>query len=229
VRVSAIEGHRNWAASYDAGPNPLLALETRLVLERLSPLGATRFLDVACGTGRWMLLVRQSLAQQTGSQVFGVDFCQEMLLEASRKPGLAGYLALADARRIPLTDGTADLTLCSFAMGYFPSPLQAIAEMARVSRIGGRVVVTDLHPCALTAGWTRSFRSQGQVYEIDHHHHAIAAWEAAAKSAGLALEWVIEAAFGEPERAIFLQAGKDSLFPELSRIPALLAMSWTKS
>jgi ubiquinone/menaquinone biosynthesis C-methylase UbiE len=224
VRVSAIEGHRNWAASYDAGPNPLLALETRLVLERLSPLGATRFLDIACGTGRWMLEARQR-----GSRVFGFDFCREMLLEAARKPGLAGRLALADARHIPLVDGAADLTLCSFALGYFPSPRQAIAEMARVSRKGGRVVVTDLHPCALSAGWTRSFRSHGQVYEIEHHHHAIAAWEAAAKSAGLALDWVIEASFGEPERAIFRQAGKDSLFPELSRIPALLAMSWAKS
>jgi malonyl-CoA O-methyltransferase len=223
MQVSALEGHRNWAASYDAGPNPLLALETRLLLERLSPLRASRFLDVACGTGRWMLL-----AQQNGWQVFGVDFCPEMLLEAARKPGLGGRLSLADACWIPLADGAADLTICSFALGYLPSPYQAIAEMARVARKGGRVVVTDLHPCALAAGWTRSFRSHGQVYAIDHHHHAIAAWEAAAKSAGLALDWVLEAPFGEPERAIFRQAGKVSLFPDLSRIPALLAMSWTK-
>jgi malonyl-CoA O-methyltransferase len=222
--VSAIEGHRNWAASYDAGPNPLLALETRLVLERLSPLRAPRFLDIACGTGRWMLL-----AQQWGSQVFGVDFCQEMLLEASRKAGLAGRLSQADACRVPLADGAADLTLCSFALGYLASPHQAIAEMARVSRKGGRVVVSDLHPRALAAGWTRSFRSNGQIYEIDHHHHPIAAWEEAAQSAGLSLDWCLEARFGEPEREIFRQAGKDALFPELSRIPALLAMSWTRS
>jgi malonyl-CoA O-methyltransferase len=222
--VSAIEGHRNWAASYDAGPNPLLALETRLVLERLSPLRAPRFLDIACGTGRWMLL-----AQQWGSQVFGVDFCQEMLLEASRKPGLAGCLGLAEACRLPLADGAADLTLCSFALGYLASPGQALAEMARVSRKCGRVVVTDLHPHALAAGWTRSFRSDGQIYEIDHHLHPIATWVAAAESAGLSLDWCLEASFGEPERETFRQAGKDSLFPELSRIPALLAMSWTKS
>jgi ubiquinone/menaquinone biosynthesis C-methylase UbiE len=218
-----MEGHRNWAASYDA-PNPLLALETRLLLERLSPLRAPRFLDIACGTGRWMLL-----AQQCGSSVFGVDFCPEMLLEAVRKPGLAGHLGLAHACRLPVADGAADCTLCSFALGYLASPRQAIAEMARVSRKGGRVVVSDLHPRALAAGWTRSFRSKGQLYEIDHHHHPIAAWEAAAESARLALDWRLEASFAEPEREIFRQAGKDSLFPELARIPALLAMSWTKS
>ena len=223
MHVSAVEGHRNWAASYDAGPNPLLTLETRLLLERLSPLEGTRFLDIACGTGRWMLLARQR-----GSRAFGVDFCAEMLLEASRKPGLDGCLALADVCHIPLADGTADLTLCSFAMGYLPSPRQAIAEMSRVSRKGARVVITDLHPVALASGWTRSFRSDGQVYEIDHHRHPIAAWEAAAESAGLALDWRLEASFGEPEREIFHQAGKDSLFADLCRIPALLAMRWTK-
>jgi ubiquinone/menaquinone biosynthesis C-methylase UbiE len=222
--ITAKDGHRIWAPIYDASPNPLLALETRLVLERLGRLRAARFLDIACGTGRWMGLI-----QQRGSQVFGVDFCPEMLLEASRKPGLAGRLSLAEAGLIPMADGAMDLTLCSFALGYMPSPRDAIAEMARVSRQGGRVVVSDLHPHALAAGWTRSFRRDGQVYEIDHYLHPVAAWEAAAASAGLALDWSLEAGFGEPERAIFRKAGKESLFPELSRIPALLARSWMKS
>jgi malonyl-CoA O-methyltransferase len=167
--------------------------------------------------------------QQRGPQVFGVDFCPEMLLEAARKPGLAGLLSLADAGRIPLADGAVDLVLCSFALGYFPSAAQAIAEMARVALKGGRVVVTDLHPRALAAGWTRSFRSNGQVYAIDHHHHAIAEWRAAADSAGLTVDWVLEASFGEPERQIFREAGKDWSFPEVSRIPALLGMAWVKS
>jgi ubiquinone/menaquinone biosynthesis C-methylase UbiE len=223
MQVSALEGHRNWAPSYDAGLNPLLALESRLLLERLSPLTATCFLDVACGTGRWMLA-----AQQRGARVFGVDFCQEMLDEASRKGELAGRLAVADARSVPLDDGAADLTLCSFALGYLASPDPAIAEIARVTRKGGRVVISDLHPRALAAGWTRSFRSGGQVYEIDHHQHSIANWVTAALSAGLHLDWVLEAPLGEPEREIFRQAGKDALFPEVSRIPALLAMGWTK-
>jgi ubiquinone/menaquinone biosynthesis C-methylase UbiE len=145
-------------ASYDAGPNPLLALETRLLLGAVDSARSLPFLDIACGTGRWMLW-----AQQQGAGVLGIDFCAEMVLEASRKPGLAGRLSLADACHVPVADGAADLAICSFALGYLASPRPAIAEMARVSRKGGRVVVTDLHPCALAAGWTRSFRSNGQV------------------------------------------------------------------
>jgi SAM-dependent methyltransferase len=224
VRVSAIEGHRIWASSYDAGPNPLLALETRLILDRLPPLLGNRFLDIACGTGRWM-----ALAGQRGARVVGIDFCPEMLFEASRKPGLVGCLSLADSCRLPVADNAADLTLCSFALGYVSSPHQAIAEMVRVTRNGGRIVVTDLHPCALAAGWTRSFRFDGEVYEIDHHLHPDDVWESAAESAGLTLDWRFDAHFGEPEREIFRKAGKDSSFAEVSRIPALLAMCWVKS
>jgi SAM-dependent methyltransferase len=224
MHVTAIEGHRNWAPSYDQGPNPLLALETRILAEKLSPLGSACFLDIACGTGRSM-----QWAQRSGSRVLGIDLCPEMLREAFLKPGLAGRLALADARRVPIADGVADITLCSLALGYISSPELAIAEMARVTRKRGRVVITDLHPAALAAGWTRSFRSGGQLYEIEHYSHPVAVWESAAESCGLSLDWRCDARFGEPEREIFRGAGKDSLFPEVSRIPALLAMSWINS
>jgi len=224
VRVSAMEGHRQWAPGYDAGLNPLLALETRLLLEKLSPLWPAHFVDIACGTGRWMAL----MAGQCGARVFGLDLCPEMLREASRKPGLGGCLAIADVCRLPLASSTADLTLCSFALGYLASPGEALAQMARVTRKGGRVVVSDLHPVALAAGWTRSFRANGESYEIDHHAHSIFDWESAAGDAGLSLEWRLEAAFGEPEREIFRRAGKEAAFLELKRTPALLAISWAK-
>jgi ubiquinone/menaquinone biosynthesis C-methylase UbiE len=222
--VTAIEGHRIWAAGYDAAPNPLIALETRVLLEKLTALPCSRFLDIACGTGRWM-----QWAMQHGHRVFGIDACPEMLFEAARKPGLAGHLTLADACHLPLADGAADLTLCSFALSYVSSADAAIAEMARVARKGAHVIVTDMHPAALVAGWTRSFRSTGQLYGMDHHLHPIAAWESAAASVGLTLEWRLDACFAEPEREIFVQAGKDSSFAELSRIPAVLAMCWSKS
>jgi ubiquinone/menaquinone biosynthesis C-methylase UbiE len=224
VRVTVIEGHRIWAPSYDAGLNPLLALETRVLLDKLGPFEGCRFLDVACGTGRWM-----QLARERGARVFGTDLCPEMLQRASRKASLCGKLCLADVCRVPFGDGMADFTFCSFALGYVASPVRAIAEMARVTRQGARVVITDLHPSALAAGWTRSFRADGEVYEIDHHSHSAVAWEEAAGSAGLMLDWRIDANFAEPEREIFRQAGKDSQFSELSAIPAVLAMCWIKS
>jgi SAM-dependent methyltransferase len=224
MQMTAIEGHRIWAAGYDACLNPLLALEARVLRQNWTALPGSRFLDIACGTGRWM-----RLAQQRGAQVFGVDLCAEMLAEAARKPGMAGRLSIGDASHLPVADGAADLTLCSFALGYVATLRPCIAEMARVSRKGARVIVTDVHPDALEAGWTRSFRVDGQVYEMDHYRHTASDWSAAAEATGLELEWRIDACFTEAERDIFTQAGKGSSFDELSRIPAALAMCWSRS
>lgn len=221
--ISSIEGHRIWSTSYDSDPNPVLALDTRVLSERLGCLKGLRVVDVACGTGRWM-----SLAQAQGAEVIGIDLCQEMLDAAARKPALTGRLALATAAQVPLRQEVADLALCSFALSYFPDAAAALAEIARITRRGGRVVVTDLHPHAVRAGWTRSFRSGDQVYAIDHRNHAIRIAYLAAEQSGLILDWELSARFGEPEHEIFLRAGKESAFLEASRVPAVRVLCWVK-
>jgi SAM-dependent methyltransferase len=218
MRIEAVEGHRIWAPTYDDGRNPLLALETRLLADRLEPLRGRTFLDVAAGTGRWMLHARTR-----GARVIGVDLCREMLLTAARKPHLAGRLVLGDASCLPIADGAADVALCSFALGYFPSLPAAFAEMARAACT---VVISDLHPKAVEHSWARSFRANGRLYELDHHAYSEAELDAAARCAGLAPLWRMEASLGEPERPIFRAAGREWLFPAASLIPAVLMTAW---
>jgi len=112
--VPALEGHRLWAPLYDLGANPLLALERRAMWNVLEPLQAKKVIDVACGTGQWLLHL-----QQAGSDVFGCDLCQEMLDEAQKIFSLRGRLARADAECIPFRTSMADLVLCSVSLGYF--------------------------------------------------------------------------------------------------------------
>jgi len=223
MRVSPLEGHRIWSGAYDRQLNPLLALEGRVLVEAIGPLQGKRFVDVGCGTGRWM-----AYWQSRGAHVIGVDVCREMLLEATRRPRLAGRLVLGEAGFLPLADAVSDLTLCSFALGYMSDPATVIREMARIAAPRSRVVIADLHPHASRAGWTRSFRSGEAVYEIENFVHSPADLLAAAQSAGLRQEACKEAQFGEPERAIFSSAGKGQLFSEMSRIPAVWIAAWTK-
>ena len=112
--VSPIEGHRFWAPVYDSGLNPILALERRSMRNLLKSLRPATVIDMACGTGQWLLHF-----QQAGSEVFGCDACEEMLSQARKHSTLRGRVALADAENIPFCDGTADLILCSFSLGYF--------------------------------------------------------------------------------------------------------------
>ncbi len=211
--VSPIQGHRVWARSYDRGPNPLLALEQRV----LPPIHGSRVVDVGCGTGRW--------TARLGA--IGVDLCEEMLCVGARKPDLRGRLLLAGAASLPLRSACSDVTLCSFVIGYIEDLAAAMAEMARITRPGGQVVISELHPAALAAGWTRSFRAvDGVVYKMDHRADAIETALWSARRCGLRLTYERAACFGEPERSIFEAAGKP--FDTVALTPAVWVGAWTR-
>jgi ubiquinone/menaquinone biosynthesis C-methylase UbiE len=180
-------------------------------------------IDVGCGTGRWM-----TEAFARGADIAGIDFSWGMLAVAARKPALSGRLILGHSGHLPIQTGSMDLALCSMAMSYFPSLPDAFSEMARIVRCGARVVLSDLHPDAVAAGWKRSFRAEGSSYEIEHQTFSIRQVDEAARRVGLEPAWQIEPCFGKPERRIFERAGKDALFAQLSRQPALHIACWTK-
>ena len=209
--VSVEEGYRIWSAHYDRSPNPLTALETRILVDRLGFLAGCRFLDAGAGTGRWM-----KYADAQGAHAVGIDLSSEML--AAADPSLSGRLVRGDIRRLPLADRSFELALCSLTLGYIESAEDAVAELARVSR---RIIVSDIHPAALDAGWTRSFRADNHVYEIQNFRQRLTC------PAGLAEEWSIDGYFGQPERHIFESAGMAAAFEAATAIPAIRAVCWS--
>jgi SAM-dependent methyltransferase len=225
--VSAIEGHRLWAPIYDSGLNPIVALERRAMWDVLRGLRPAKLLataiDVACGTGHCL-----SHLQQTGWQVFGCDACEQMLRQANERVSLRGRVALADAERIPFSASIASLVLCSLSLGYFHNADRAFCEFARISKPGGRIAISDLHPTALNAGWTRSFKLGGQRYEIAHHRRTLKEIRASASAAGLRIKSHHDVHFGDPELPTFQQNGKENLFRVTMSIPALFISVWEK-
>ncbi len=214
--VSAAAAYRLWAPSYDTDPNPLLALEERIVRDLVPCVCSKLVVDVGCGTGRSMVRYRQR-----GGLTFGADPCPEMLAEARKKPGLSKRLVQADASYLPFPDEIADVTICSFALSYFQELPQSLSELSRVTKRSGRVVISDLHSGAVAAGWTRSFRVGSNKYEIAHVRHPEETILSAYKNAGLQVVAQKDAAFGEPERAIFASAGKAHVFSMLIGKPAV--------
>jgi ubiquinone/menaquinone biosynthesis C-methylase UbiE len=106
---------------------------------------------------------------------------------------------------------------------------RAIAEMARVTNIGGRVIIADVHPAAIATGWTRSFRAAGRVYEIEHFRYSVEDLMDSARRAGLRLAAEMHSHIGEPERSIFERSGKPERFFEVADIPAIWAGAWRKA
>ncbi len=216
--------YRLWAPSYDGTPNPLLTLEERILCERLALTPPMRVLDLATGTGRWL-----EIALAHGADAYGVDLSREMLQQALPKDvfgrRMSGRLIQASVSALPFPGDFADLAICSFALSYVSSPEAAFREMARTSH---QIVVSDLHPAAAAAGWARSFRANGQKYEIASHQHSQTALDRCAHAAGLQRAWQEEAKFGELERRIFDQAGKGASFDAMKQIPAILISCWSR-
>jgi malonyl-CoA O-methyltransferase len=198
------EAYQILAEEYDASPNALIALEQRVMTPLLPDnLEGSTVIDVASGTGRWARYCRQR-----GARAIAVDFCFEM------RPSVQ-----ADAAQLPLPDASADLTICAFALGYAP---ECFAELVRITRPGGMLVVSDVHPDALKRGWTRSFRHRGTVIQVADQPYALADLQAS----GLELSRLIEPHLGPPERELFERSGRLARFEEACREPAIFVARW---
>lgn len=111
--------------------------------ERLALASGERLVDVGCGTGD----VMASLAADLGDSgaAIGVDTSQTMLAVAQQRfgdrPGLS--FEVGDATALPMEDGSVDACRSERTLQWIPQPEEAVAEMVRVLRPGGRLVVID--------------------------------------------------------------------------------------
>jgi ubiquinone/menaquinone biosynthesis C-methylase UbiE len=102
-----------------------------------------RVLDVACGTG----LVTLAAARAVGpaGQAIGVDLAGQMVDAARERAQQCrasnASFARMDAEHLDLPDASFDVALCALGLMYVPEPEQALREMRRVLRPGGRLVL----------------------------------------------------------------------------------------
>lgn len=176
-----------WAARYPAeAHNPLMALEQAAMLDLLPSVAGQRVLDAACGTGRYARLLAER-----GAVVVGCDHSLDMLRLAD------GARCGGDLLGLPFAAGAFDGVACALAIGHTAALELAIRELARVLRVGGWLLVSDLHPYQTLRGAERTFRgADGRHYAVEHHLHTVEATLKALTSNGLTLE-----ALREPQHA----------------------------
>ena len=98
----------------------------------------SRALDVATGTGDLAIALRAR-----GAEVVGMDFSERMLELARAKAPDIRFEA-GNALALPYADGEFDAVTVGFGARNFSDLGQGLAEMARVTRPGGRVVVLEI-------------------------------------------------------------------------------------
>ena len=102
-----------------------------------------RVLDVACGTGRLTRLAAPRVGVDGG--VVGIDASEGMLARArGRSAGTSVAYEVADALALPFPDASFDAATIGFGLRNLADYRRGLAEMRRVVRPGGRVVVLEI-------------------------------------------------------------------------------------
>jgi SAM-dependent methyltransferase len=124
--------------------------------------------------------------------------------------------------------------VCALALTHGRDLARPIAELARVLRPGGRLIVSDLHPTVVLLGGSGFFvGADGAAGDVASFHHPHGSYLAAFRAAGLEVRDCAEPALGEQELHA-LSGGPMALAPERFRaawlgIPNALVWNATRS
>lgn len=214
-----------WAQVYDVRSNPLLMLEERSAMPLLPPLSGEDVLDVGCGTGRWLT----RLETLNPSSLTGADCSTSMLKCAREKVHSTTRLEHRECSTLPGVDASKSFVLASFVLSYLNDLHGFASECARILRPDGWVLISDMHPVtAARRGWTRSFRVEGEKFEIAVHSRSLEEIASAFQYYGFELRVLIEPPFEAPEKSVFEHAGKLAEFEELAGVAAIYILKLQK-
>ena len=129
-----------WASGdYDRIAQSIQAVADHVVRSARIRTGE-RVLDIACGTGNTALMARAR-----GAAVTGLDLTPELLAIARKRAAAADYADIAwkegDAEDLPFPDGAFDAVVSSCGLMFAPDQAKVAAEVARVTRRGGRIAI----------------------------------------------------------------------------------------
>jgi malonyl-CoA O-methyltransferase len=183
MSIDPAHAYALWASTYaPTAHTPLMRVEERAVRALLPDLRGVTVLDVGCGTGRYLAVAKTLGARR----LIGIDPSAAML---SRVDVPEACVMRGDVERLPLGAEAADVTICALTLGHVTSLSRAFGELARVTRAGGVLICSELHPIGAALGWRRTFTAQGRHYSVRDAGHSLDDWLSASAAAG----WTVQA------------------------------------
>jgi SAM-dependent methyltransferase len=148
TKLQAVREFQRWSRGYDRCilQNLLFAPSHRAIIARLGVRTNDRaltILDVGCGTGQFASRI---MAAAPRASVWGVDLVPGMLAQGrcrwqSDPEHVAA--ALGDSERLPFPSTAFDIVTCANSFHHYPRQSLAVAEMHRVLKPGGKLLLVD--------------------------------------------------------------------------------------
>ena len=184
-RPGTREGYDRWSATYDATPNPLVALDRRVTLAALDARPDERVLDAGCGTGAHLAALGAMRCR-----TLGVDFSWGMLSVARRRAPRA-HLVQADLdRALPVRRAAFDAVLSALVSEHLTDLRGFFREAFAVLRRGGRLVFSAFHPELAHAGVEANFERDGTEFRLGAERHSVSDYLDRIADAGFRrIEW----------------------------------------
>jgi len=151
-----------------------------------------------------------------------------MLRVAGTKSAISGRLGEADCESLPFSNAAFDLAICSFALGHIGDLVSVARELARVTKTGADVFVSDLHPDAYARGWRVGFRDGSTAVQIEMRSRPVKDIVQTFCANGFECRTDVSLRLGEPERPLFVQAGKSDSFADACQLPAVLVCQFRR-
>lgn len=144
-------------------------LDPRMI-ERVQTRGFQNALDVGCGEGRFCRVL-----QHFGIHTVGVDLAP-MLIETAQQRDPQGDYRVGDAGALEFADDSFDLVVSYITLVDFPDIKCAIAEMARVLRPGGILLIANLASYATAGRWYKQDENYLH-FAIDNYSQELGTWQ----------------------------------------------------
>ena len=135
---------QTWCEGNYANIAQTLAPSTLSLLQRHPVTPGAEVLDVACGAGQIAIP-----AARAGARVTGIDIADNLIEQArtrAAEENLTLQLDVGDAESLPYADDSFDQIYSVIGAMFAPRPERVAAELTRVTRSGGRIVMANWTP-----------------------------------------------------------------------------------